>query len=97
MILIMNPHTLSMLEDYKEVAKIITRKIKKLKKTLYELKYFTEFHMELCEKNNNILLYFKNKYPAENIYIGYLNHNKLLIYNKVDRSILQIIKSNIFI
>lgn len=86
-----------MLEDYKVIAKAITREIKKLKKTLYELKYFTEFHMESCNKNNNILLYLKNKYPAENVYIGYLNRNKLLIYNKVDSSILRIIKSNIYI
>jgi len=50
----------------------ITSKIKKLNKVLPELKYFTEFHIENCDKNNNILLYLKNKYPAENVYIGYI-------------------------
>ena len=36
-------------------TKQITSKIKKLNKVLPELKYFTEFHIENCDKNNNIL------------------------------------------
>ena len=62
-------------------TKQITSKIKKLNKVLPELKYFTEFHIENCDKNNNILLYLKNKYPAEDVYIGYINRHKNFLNN----------------
>jgi hypothetical protein len=80
-------------------SKKITSKINELKKVLPELKYFTEFHIENCDKNNNILLYLKNKYPAENVYIGYIkwqyNDVVLYIYSRNDFRIYKIINENI--
>ena len=80
-------------------TKQITSKIKKLNKVLPELKYFTEFHIENCDKNNNILLYLKNKYPSENVYIGYIkwlyNDVVLYIYSRTDFRIYEIINKNI--
>lgn len=86
-------------ELYSKNAKIITAKIKKHKKMLYELKYFTDFHMEACEKNNNILLYLRNKYPGKNIYVGYIDQNsdKIFLYNNINIVLREIIKSNIYI
>jgi len=82
-------------------TKQITSKIKKLNKVLPELKYFTEFHIENCDKNNNILLYLKNKYPVENVYIGYIkwiyNDVVLYIYSRNDFRIYKIINDNIHI
>lgn len=83
-------------------SKEISRKIKKLK--LYELRYFTEIGFVNCKKNNNILIYLKNKYPAENIYIGYIklyeydeDLSQLYIYSNTDIRIHSIIKSAIYI
>ena len=90
------------LDSLIKISKDISRKIKKLK--LYELRYFTEIGFINCEKNNNILIYLKNKYPAENIYIGYIklyeydeDLSQLYIYSNTDIRIYSIIKSAIYI
>lgn len=90
------------LDSLLKKSKDISKKIKKLK--LYELRYFTEINFINCEKNNNILIYLKNKYPAENIYIGYIklyeydeDLSKLYIYSNTDIRIYSIIKSAIYI
>jgi len=90
------------LDSLIKISKDISRKIKKLK--LYELRYFTEIGFINCEKNNNILIYLKNKYPAENIYIGYIKLYEydedllqLYIYSNIDIRIHKIIKSAIYI
>lgn len=53
----------------------MTNRIKKIKKYNTELKYFYKVSIYKCEKNNNYLIYFQNKYPyiGEDIYIGYIN------------------------
>lgn len=90
------------LDSLVKKSKDISRKIKKLK--LYELKYFTNIDFVNCEKNKNILIYLKNKYPLENIYIGYIRYNEydevltqLYIYSNVDIRIHSIIKGAIYI
>ena len=90
------------LDSLIKISKDISKKIKKLK--LYELRYFTEIDFINCEKNNNILIYLKNKYPAKNIYIGYIklyeydaNLSQLYIYSNTDIRIHSIIKSAIYI
>lgn len=90
------------LDSLVKKSKDISRKIKKLK--LYELNYFTEISFVNCEKNNNILIYLINKYPLENIYIGYITYNEydevltqLYIYSNVDIRIHSIIKGAIYI
>lgn len=90
------------LDNLTKKSKDISRNIKKLK--LYELRYFTEIGFVNCEKNNNILIYLKHKYPAENIYIGYIklyeydmDLSQLYIYSNIDIRIHSIIKSAIYI
>jgi len=90
------------LDIFVKKSRDISMKIKKLK--LYELKYFTNIDFVNCEKNNNILIYLKNKYPAENIYIGYIklyeydeDLSQLYIYSNIDIRIHSIIKSAIYI
>ena len=90
------------LDSLIKISKDISKKIKKLKS--YELRYFTEIDFINCEKNNNILIYLKNKYPAENIYIGYIklyeydeNLSQLYIYSNTDIRIHRIIKGAIYI
>jgi hypothetical protein len=90
------------LDSLLKKSKDISRKIKKLK--LYELRYFTDIVFVNCEKNNNILIYLKNKYPVENIYIGYIklyeydeDLSQLYIYSNIDIRIHSIIKSAIYI
>ena len=80
---------------------IITSKIKKLKKELPELKYFTNFYIENYEKNNKFLLYLNNRHPYPNIYIGYIellpnNKFKIQIDSSVNLKIYNIIKLKIF-
>ena len=87
------------LDNLTKKSKDISRNIKKLK--LHELKYFTEINFVNCEKNNNILIYLKHKYPAAaDIYIGYINYCnniKLYIFSKINIQIYKIIKSAIYI
>jgi hypothetical protein len=90
------------LDSLVKKSKDISRKIKKLK--LYELRYFTEIDFVKCEKNNNIFIYLKNKYPFVNIYIGYIKiyeydvvFTKLYIYSNIDIRIYSIIKSAFYI
>lgn len=90
------------LDSLVKQSKDISRKIKKLK--LYELNYFTEIAFVNCEKNNNILIYLKNKYPLKNIYIGYIKYydydevlTRLYICSIVDIRIHSIIKGAIYI
>mgnify|MGYP001333206207 CR=1 FL=1 len=78
-------------------AKIITQKIKKLKKELPELKYFTTFYIENYEKNNKFILYFNYRYPYSNNNIGYIemlsnNKIKIYIYSNINSKIYNIIK-----
>lgn len=80
---------------------IITRKIKKLKRELLELKYFTNFYIENYEKNNKFLLYLNYRYPYSNTYIGYIellpnNKFKIQIDSSVNFKIYNIIKLIIF-
>lgn len=90
------------LDNLVKKTKDISKKIKKL--NLYELRYFTEIGFVNCEKNNNILIYFKNKFPAENINIGYIKlydfdevFMQLYIYSNIDIRIHRIIKEAIYI
>lgn len=90
------------LDSLVKKSKDISRKIKKLK--LYELRYFTKIDFVNCEKNNNILIYLNNKYPFENIYIGYIKYynydevlTQLYIYSNIDIRIHSIIKGAIYI
>ena len=90
------------LDSLVKKSKDISKKIKKLK--LYELRYFTKIDFVNCEKNNNILIYLKYKYPAENIYIGYIklyeydkDLSQLYIYSNIDIRIHSIIKGAIYI
>lgn len=80
---------------------IITQKIKKLKKELPEIKYFTNFYIENCEKNNKFLLYLHYRYPYSNTYIGYIellpnNKFNIQINSSVNFKIYNIIELIIF-
>lgn len=80
---------------------IITQKIKKLKKELPDLKYFTNFYIENYEKNNKFLLYLNYRHPYSNTYIGYIellpnNKFKIQIDSSINFKIYNIIRLTIF-